>query len=409
MSKSYDYKSSYPYIICTFDGFPISPFIKWADNVSNKEFKNLLKEKCCMFYIHFNHLRIKPFNPITCISISKIIRRFKKPQIDIVDNGRLVEGRDIVLCCNEIDLKMIFNEYDIIGGYHVWDIYIAKKGKLPDCIRYGVFELFKEKCQLEKLKKTADGQYNYDKFKNLLNACFGMSLTDIYHSEISINFDMIGKDKTKIWKEEETKSKQEQLDKYFKNWNSFLYYPWGLYITSFGRFRLSQLIKCCNVPYYWDTDSCKGDDWNEEKLNKLNQETIKILKENNMVVTIDGKNYYLGLAELDGEYKKFKSMGAKKYAYIDENDELHITIAGVNKSNGAKELDSIENFDENFTFYESGGQCAKYNDEVIHTLNFNGVEFETASNIAIVPSTYKLKSCDDYLSRTNFTVLERCD
>jgi hypothetical protein len=145
------------------------------------------------------------------------------------------------------------------------------------------------------------------------------------------------------------------------------------------------------------------------KLNQLNEKTINILKENDMVVTIDGKNYYLGIAELDGEYKKFKTMGAKKYAYIDKNDKLHITIAGVNKSKGAKELGSLEKFKEEFIFKESGGQCAKYNDEPIHTITVGGVDIETGSSIAIVPSTYKLNSCDDYLSRTNFTIFERCD
>ena len=297
---------------------------------------------------------------------------------------------------------MIFENYDVIDGYHVWDLWTAKKGKLPDCIRYGVFDLFKQKCELEKLKKTPDGKYDYDKFKNLLNACFGMCLTDVCFSEISI-------DKNLKWVERERKSTQEQLNEYFKNWNSFLYYPWGMYITTYGRYRLSKLIKCCGTPYYWDTDSCKGDNWDMDKLNKMNVETIKLLEKNDMVVTIDNKSYYLGIAELDGEYKKFKSMGAKKYAYIDNDDELHITIAGVNKSNGIKELGSLENFDENFIFYESGGQCAKYNDEEIHKIEFNGISFETASNIAIVPSTYKLKSCDDYLSRTNFTIFERCD
>ena len=401
MSTSFDYKSSYPFILCTFDGFPLSSFVKWSDNVTESEFKNILKEKCAMFYVYFPSIRIKPFNPITCISISKILTRFKKPKILIRDNGRLVSGRDIVLCCNEIDFKMILENYNIPEGYKVWDIWIAKKGKLPDCIRYGTFDLFKKKCELEKFKHTTEGEYNYSKFKNLLNACFGMSLTDIVHNEIEL--------KNGEWKEEPKKDIQEELDKYFKNWNSFLYYPWGLYVTTYGRYRLTQLIKCCNDPYYWDTDSCKGDNWDMDKLNQLNEETINILKENDMVVTIDGKNYYLGIAELDGEYKKFKTMGAKKYAYIDENDKLHITIAGVNKSKGAKELGSLENFKERFIFKESGGQCAKYNDEPIHTITVGGVDIETGSSIAIVPSTYKLNSCDDYLSRTNFTIFERCD
>lgn len=395
MSKSYDFKSSYPFILCTFDGFPISSFVYYGKIKSQKEFKNLLEKKCCLFYIHFKHLRIKPFNPCTCISVSKILN---KADIEIVDNGRLVEGKNIRLCCNEIDLKMIFENYDILDGYQVSDLYVAKKGKLPDCIRYGVFDLFKEKCELEKHKKEPEGEYNYNKFKNLLNACFGMSLTDIVHDELDI--------KDLEWTSEE-KNVQEELDKFFKSWNSFLFYPWGMWVTSYGRYRLSQLIKCCSKPYYWDTDSCKGDEWDMEKLNKLNEETIKILEQENMIVTIDNKSFYLGIAELDGTYKKFKSMGAKKYAYIDEENELHITIAGVNKSIGAKELKDINNFKEGFTFVDGGGQCAKYNDEEIHTLTFGGVSFESASNIAIVPTTYKLNSCDDYLSRTNFTVLER--
>lgn len=398
MSKSYDYKSSYPYILCCFDGFPISSFVYYGKVKSNKEFKNLLDKKCCLFYIHFKHLRIKPFNPCSCISISKILNN--GDDIKIRDNGRLIEGYNIKLCCNEIDLKMIFDNYDIIGGYQVSDLHIAKKGKLPNCIRFGVFDLFKEKCELEKHKKEPDGEYNYMKFKNLLNACFGMSLTDIVHDELIVN--------NLQWEVEE-KNVQEELDKFFKSWNSFLFYPWGMWVTSYGRYRLNQLIKCCKKPYYWDTDSCKGDDWDMNALNKLNEETIKTLKDNNMIVTIDNKDYYLGIAELDGEYKKFKSMGAKKYAYIDMNNELHITIAGVNKSKGAKELKDINNFKEEFTFIESGGQCAKYNDEEIHELTFNGISFETASNIAIVPTTYKLNSCDDYLSRTNFTILERKD
>lgn len=410
MILSYDYKSSYPFILCTFDGFPISSFVRYGDIESQQEFNKLLKEKCCLFRIHFNHLRIKPFNPITCISISKIIG---KADIKIRDNGRLVEGYGINLTCNETDLKMIFENYDVLDGYKISDLYVAKKGKLPDSIRYGVFDLFKEKCELEKHKKEPDGQYNYDKFKNLLNACFGMSLTDVVHGEVIVQDIENLQDKEKLWKEE-PKDTQTELDKYFKNWNSFLYYPWGLWVTTYGRYRLTQLIRCCwdngnGTPYYWDTDSCKGVGWNMEKLKQLNDETIKILENENMIVSIDGKNYYLGIAELDCEMKFFKSLGAKKYCYVDKNNELHITIAGVNKSLGVKELKDIKNFNVDFTFTESGGQCAKYNDEPIHTLTFGGVSFETASNIAIVPTTYKLNSCDDYLSRTNFTILERRD
>ena len=40
----------------------------------------------------------------------------------------------------------------------------------------------------------------------------------------------------------------------------------------------------------------------------------------------------MGLFEIEDHIKRFKTMGAKKYAYEDDEGKLHITIAGVNKN-----------------------------------------------------------------------------
>ena len=51
---------------------------------------------------------------------------------------------------------------------------------------------------------------------------------------------------------------------------------------------------------------------------------------------------------------------------MDASGSLHITVAGVGKSIGAKELASrggIKAFKEGFTFYKAGGTESVYNDK----------------------------------------------
>lgn len=395
---SEDIKSSYPFSMLLYP-VPVSNFIYYGEIKSLKELENVTNDFTCLFYVYFDHIMIKPFDPVSVISISKII---KADSIDIVDNGRLIEGHGIILAVNEVRFKHIKKHYNY-KGIKVWDMYIAEKGLIPYEYRKCVFDLFKQKCELEKYKDT-DKQWIYDKFKNLLNALFGMCLTDITHEEIYIN----NMDSTPEWNSSLNKSIEEQIEKYNKKWDRHLYYPWGIWIVDNARSNLYELISCCNDPVYWDTDSCKGFNWDLKKLEAYNNKRIKMLEDNNFVVDINGKKFYLGTAENDSKFpiKKFKTLGAKKYCYEDKK-ELHITIAGVSKK-GAKKLKSIEDFKVGLTFdSEYAGQCAKYNDDEIHTLKtLKGKKFNTASNIALVDITYTLNACDDYLKRNNFTVLE---
>lgn len=44
-----------------------------------------------------------------------------------------------------------------------------------------------------------------------------------------------------------------------------------------------------------------------------------------------GIPHRLGIFDDDGQYKKFKTLGAKKYCYVNNDDELHMTVSGVRK------------------------------------------------------------------------------
>lgn len=87
-------------------------------------------------------------------------------------------------------------------------------------------------------------------------------------------------------------------------------------------------------------------------VDEYNQRARKKLLDNGYgPVIFDGREYWIGAAELDGEYSEFKTLGAKRYCCRSKSDgELHITVAGVPKS-GVKVLnDDINNFTKSTKF-----------------------------------------------------------
>lgn len=108
-----------------------------------------------------------------------------------------------------------------------------------------------------------------------------------------------------------------------------------------------------------------------------------------------GVRHYLGVYEHDATYKRFVTLGAKKYAYEDDKG-LHITISGVSKS-GAAEMGCLENFKEGFIFRESAGMEAFYNDVWMEEpLIIDGHELPISPNIYLSSSQYRLGLTTDY-------------
>ena len=121
---------------------------------------------------------------------------------------------------------------------------------------------------------------------------------------------------------------------------------------------------------------------------------------------------YLGTWENDANYSEFRTMGAKKYAYIkkgDDSNALHITVAGLSKDKGAQFLvkeakrkgkQPIELFKRGTVVPKgsSGRTIHYYNDlkEPI-TITINNTKIVTGSNVAIINGEYTFGISDDYL------------
>lgn len=404
--SSYDMSSAYPAVM-TQCKFPMSPFLLREPKLSiiDKYIKDgsqaLLID--CVFY----DIKIKTVKTVPYIPKAKCTKLWK-PR---VDNGRVIKADVCGMVLTDIDWKIIQSQYEIKGGIEILNLYSAKYDYLPLELREKVIEQYNNKCKL----KFGD-PYLYNKYKNKINADFGMMLTDICRQEISYTPDSPD-DKGNPFT-------SEPLDiiatmaKYYNSRNSFLSYQWGVWVTAHCRNRLQKAIELVGSDaIYCDTDSLKFLGNHDADFDKLNEEILdeadkcQLLTSCDVEDPRDGKihHYQLGVWEKEKTYKTFKSLGAKKYAYTYDKDKngkpdnsLHITVAGLSKTKGGEWLTkhggmSKFRIDTNIPAGHSGRTVSDYKDYLSpYTLRFNGESIWTGSAIAIYETSYTFSITDEY-------------
>ena len=413
---SFDVASSYPAQMF-LRKFPVSKFTPYGDIESMTELDGLLLEYACLFRVIFTGLEIKDNIGMPYIAISKATAHSKHVSLD---NGRVLsvinrEDREndrgyIALTLTDIDFQIIKEQYTW-DEMSISDFHIATYGYLPDALLSQVMAYFRAKTELKDKIKEAEERdaeeelanltYLYAKSKNRLNGIFGMCYTNPVHNVISINED--GE-----WIEDVPEI-ATALKKYWKSRNSFLVYAWGVWITAWARRHLEDLFNALGQDkvIYGDTDSGKAVDVDISKIDALNAKIMSLADKRGAYCDYNGTRYYMGIYEHENKVPiaKFKTLGAKKYVYEDEKG-LHVTISGVNKKLGPKELESIDNFVPGFIFKEAGGLTLYYNDaeQGIHQITVDGCTMTTASNIGMVDSTYEIGITREYAELIGYNI-----
>lgn len=380
--RSYDRVSSYPDVQIN-ELFPMTEFIEIVDPDINLVMRKIYKQKrACLLRVGFENIRLKD-KLFGCPYIPKH-KCFYLSNKHYNDNGRILQAEALEITLTDIDFKIILEQYDFES---IWidKFYHARYGRLPKPLRDEVKRYFRLKTDL---KNSEGDELFYFMAKQKLNSIYGLTVQN------NIRDDIVFRDgEFKI----DSVDYEEELEKYNKR--AFLSYAWGVWTTAHARYQLEVAIRKVGDRFiYCDTDSVKYVDDKSIEFGTYNEER-KERSENNGGTADDrkGNTHYLGIYESEGLYKSFVTLGAKKYAYVDEDDDLHITIAGVGKKKGAKELKKIENFREGFIFKDAGGTESVYNDHPdIGTIKIGENELEITSNVLIRPSTYTLGITNDY-------------
>lgn len=389
---SFDRASSYPDVMLNYR-FPMSAFTpRLINNIEELERKCKVRDCCFIAVFTITHLQQRDiYYGAPYLSLDKAIEISGQ----VVDNGRVLSADKAVYVFNDIDWKIVKSEY--VGEVEISQVYIAKYGYLPQAFRDLVIDLFHKKTSL----KNVEGQeLNYIRSKELINSLYGMC------AQNPVKPDVIYMDEPEqAFKLEEIVDIGEKLEKYNKK--AFLLYAWGCWVTAWARLKLKEMINIVGDNFvYCDTDSVKflvRDDYKRiiRKIEEYNKGLKELSISNNGYAT-DKKGivHYLGVYEYEETYKKFKTLGAKKYAYVHEDGTFGITIAGVPKKAGAREMEKIENFNVGFIFRDTGKLESVYNDCDYGTYYPDDSpehRIEIRSNIVLRESTYEIGLSAEYM------------
>ena len=363
---SYDRASSYPDVLVNMP-YPVKPFKR--QHIT--ELDQIEERMPYILLIEFRGIRLQdPFWGCPYLSLHKC----QQLERVINDNGRVVQAARLQTYLTDIDLEIVKDEYEwedavILASWR------SEYGMLPAAMKEVTMDYYERKT---KLKGVEGQEVYYMKSKNKLNSIYGMCATNPVRTTLVFNgVDFSVKEG----------SEQEELEK--ANKKSFTAFAWGCWCTAWARYWLERAIKLCGHKFiYCDTDSVKY--VGHVDFSELNAE-IQAISERHGAYADDpsGHRHYLGVYERDATYKRFVTLGAKKYAYEDEDGKMHITIAGVSKD-GAAEMGCLGNFKEGFVFHENGGMEAFYNDTWGDPIEIDGHRLELPPNIYLQNGEYTL-------------------
>ena len=405
--SSVDRSSSYPDVLCNCE-FPIEPLKLVEQKVNRAYIEKLIniRNRAILMEVELTNVSLKnPFWGSPYLSKDKSYNIVGAK----VYNGRILSAESLTCCITEIDYKIINETYNFDMDVKTW--YKASKGKLPRCIINFIIQQYKLKTELKGLQ----GEFNetlYMKSKNRLNGIYGLFAT----APIREVIDYLAEDRDFHYNDDMSEDALfEQCRKSY-----WLPYQFGVWTTALARYELYRGVKIASAAQndltnfsdyvYSDTDSVKfiGDvDFSE-----YNAEKIRNSTESGAYATdAKGVTHYMGVYELEANhaYTEFKSCGSKKYGYV-ENGKLHVTIAGVDKKLGAKELarrGGLNELRDDFVFYEAGGLAARYNDfPDVGGLNVSGYYVPITSNLYLYQSEYTVGTIQVYKDIITMAKLE---
>ena len=384
---SYDLSSSYPFQMIARE-YPLG---KWNYGVipDIKTLEEYNSKYCTIARYTFKNIHLRDEKPIPYIPQSKCLALGDDREIY---NGRILHADFLTISMTNIDFDIVKEQYEY-DELAVEEFHYSRKGLLPKELRDTIMYYFEKKS---KLKGDEEHYYEYMKSKNKLNSIYGMTVTNILNTEIEYHD---GEYTEKKMTEEEM---QEALDKYYKNHRSFLNYSWGVFVTAYARRELEDGLNIAGLDtIYCDTDSVKFIGNHDREFEAYNERLNKECEEKGIrnYTEVNGKRFYMGIFDKEKGYDEFITLGAKKYAFL-QNGKLGITVSGLSKKKGAEELEKkggLRRFQRNEVFYNSGRTIAQYNSADVHDITVDGCTFSTASNLAIVDTTYTLGITDTML------------
>lgn len=412
---SYDKKSAYPFAM--LEKYPSTHFEK---STGDPDFNDGLHHIVLVEFIDFNaKYTITPVSSSKRILLQGVVFAKDNPAENQRagikrNNGKIIHADRYVCYATEVDMKLI-NMYYTAKKTIIHSHYVALSDYMPRHVILYMLERYKQKTLLTGIDDTMRMRE-----KEKLNSLYGMCGTALIHDTIK-ELDDFTYEKTRL----DDRQIQSELDKlHQKMFKNVLPYSWGVYITTYQRYFLMEMMskfivngrldKIC----YTDTDCLKGlfDEHDAAIFDAENARIIEWTKDRCKAQDIpyemtcpantSGAREYLGIWEHDAQYAEIKFIRAKCYAYkeIKEKNgkqtitDTKITIAGVPKA-AAHVLQSVDDLQEGLEFdlFNSHKSLLTYRDGDNPLVTMpDGYKVKNTCAVNIRPTSYKLTLESEY-------------
>lgn len=402
---SHDFTSSYPAVM-VLEKFPMAKAEYISNGINESELMELLITRCCLFDIEIWGLMPKLFH-------EHPISRYKCPVCEnaIVDNGRIVMAEHIITTITEQDF-FVYTEFYTWDRIEIKNLRTYQKNYLPKNFVQAILNLYEKKTVL---KDVEGEEVNYMISKNMINASYGMAVTDPIRDELMYSDNTFYTIPKNI---------AEGIDKYNTNIRRFLFYPWGVWVTAYARANLfSGIIEMGDDYIYSDTDSIKSmnTERHEDYFKAYNAQILQKIEAASQYHNLDkslfapytkkGKQKIIGVWDDEGIYDKFKTLGAKRYLTMkgvqSTEPKYMITLAGSNKKKTMEYLvgtgDPFGNFTDGLSIppENSGRLILTYidNETTGTVVDMFGVpyEYHELSSIHMEKSEYNLSMSEEFV------------
>lgn len=165
---SYDFTSSYPYVMCTHK-FPMNEFKR----CNIKSVEQMSESFAYLFNVKFTNIKCKYYNNF--ISLSKVTR-IKNGRYD---NGRIISADEIEIILTDIDFKFILQTYT--GRYEILESYYSRYDYLPKELINFILDKYVVKTEY---KDVEGKEVEYAIEKSKYNSIYGMTVTNNIRDEV---------------------------------------------------------------------------------------------------------------------------------------------------------------------------------------------------------------------------------
>lgn len=379
---SIDFTSSYPAQMIRHK-YPRGRFTKEVIH-NYDELIRYTNTYACVFKIVLKNVTSKTNHHIW--SSSKCEYGFEEHRNAIVDNGRISCTDEMCTFMTDVDFKIFEKFYNFDKeNIMVLDFYFTHYGHLPKELIQCILDFYEAKTTLKGVEGKAE---EYLKGKGMLNAIYGMCVTNPVNDDIIYD--------AGEWDKSTPEIQSAIVSAYNKN-KQFLCYQWGVWVTAWARYELLNTVyDFGDDVLYCDTDSIKFINLEVHKKQIEEYNEVVIIDLENVLKSLglgldqlhskdkEGEEHILGVWDYEGKYDRFKTLGAKRYAY-EKHGELGFTISGL--SNKYKPLEDCENEQEYLAKY-------KYT-PMAYILEKGGLEFIT-DNMTI-PKEYSSRTTHAYI------------